>query len=402
MGDRLGLATRGHIQAIRAFTEAQVTPVLAQQSIREMHRTGMSPTEVLHNARKGVREAGFTSPWGADADHLKSAEDVRRCTKSGFTMFTIDPSDHVDEKGLWLSGEELDREVARAVREAGEIPQQKLTELLANPFPPTYDPPKEFEYLEEALKRVIVVYYRACCFAARMFQSARQAWGGGDQARFDFEVSLDETETPTSPLAHAFVVRELRKRKVDLTSLAPRFVGEFFKGVDYQGNHQEFRSHLAEHVQLANELGPYKLSVHSGSDKFSVFPILAEEAHGILHLKTSGTSYLVGLSVVAQRNPGLFRKVVEASGQGFLKGRKAYRTLASLEQFPCLSQIEEGDLENAYLGSDNNRQILHIGYGSVFGTPELREGVMGCLSENAGLYADLLCAHFRKHLRAFA
>jgi hypothetical protein len=402
MGDRLGLATRGHLQAIRAFGEGKVTPVLAQQSIREMLRTGMSPADVLHNAQRAVREAGFTPPWGADADHLKTAEDLRRCAKSGFTMFTIDPSEHVNEKGLWLSGEELEREVGRTLREAEPAPQQTLTQLLANPFPPSYHPPKEFEYSEEALKRIIVVYYRACCFAAQMFQLAQQVWGGGDQARFDFEVSLDETETPTSPLAHAFVVRELRKRKVNVTSLAPRFVGEFFKGIDYRGNQQEFRRHLAEHVKLAKELGPYKLSVHSGSDKFSVFPILAEEARGILHLKTSGTSYLVGLSVVAQRSPGLFRKVVEVSGPGFLEGTKAYRTLASLEEFPALSQVGDRDLENAYLASDNNRQILHIGYGAVFAAPELRKQVIECLSKNADLYADLLCAHFLKHLRPFA
>jgi hypothetical protein len=401
MGDRLGIATAGHIKAIRRFGEERVTPIFAQQSTREMARTGLAPSAVLRNAMKAVNEAGFTPPWGADADHLKTEEDLLRCAQSGFTMFTVDPSEYVDEGGRLLSGKELEERMQQALRTVGERPQQRLAQLLADPYPASYRPPREYEYSEEALKRIIVVYYRATCFAAQMYQSAQRWWGAREKGQFDFEISLDETDTATSPLAHAFVARELAKRHVRFTGLAPRFVGEFFKGIDYRDDLEEFRAHLREHVELAHQLGPYKLSIHSGSDKPSIYPILAEEARGRIHLKTSGTSYLVALSVVAQRNPGLFRTVVGVSQRGFAEGKKVYHTFASLEQFPRLGDVADSDLELAYLGSDNNRQVIHIAYGSVFAIPELIKQLIECLAQNASVYAEQLSAHFLKHLRAF-
>ena len=90
----------------------------------------------------------------------------------------------------------------------------------------------------------------------------------------EIEVSVDETETPTSPAEHLFIGLELQRRGVNAVSVAPRFCGEFEKGIDYKGDLKLFESTLRQHVAIAQCCGPYKISVHSGSDKFKVYPIL--------------------------------------------------------------------------------------------------------------------------------
>src|SRR5690606_12705476 len=94
-GDRIGSATPGHVAAL-ARSGGGITPILAQQSFREMARTGRTPRAVVRDAVAGAESAGFDGRIGADADHLKHADDVERAAEGGFVTFTIDPSDHVD------------------------------------------------------------------------------------------------------------------------------------------------------------------------------------------------------------------------------------------------------------------------------------------------------------------
>src|SRR5207237_9445746 len=96
-GDRLGLATPGHVAALRRAGKG-ILPIFAQQSIREMERTGRTPGQVMDDACAGAASAGYAGPMGADADHLKTAEDVRRTAAAGFVFFTIDPSEEVDPR----------------------------------------------------------------------------------------------------------------------------------------------------------------------------------------------------------------------------------------------------------------------------------------------------------------
>ncbi len=104
-GDRLGLATPGHVQAFRETSG--IVPIFAQQSIRENSRTGRSPGEVLDDAMWGVFQEGWREPWGADADHLKTGDDLDSCVAAGYTFFTFDPGDHVDATAHQASLPEL-------------------------------------------------------------------------------------------------------------------------------------------------------------------------------------------------------------------------------------------------------------------------------------------------------
>ena len=123
-------------------------------------------------------------------------------------------------------------------------------------------------------------------------------------------MSVDETDTPTSHAEHLFIARELRRLGVRWVSLAPRYVGRFEKGVDYIGDLGAFEADFAGHAAIARALGPYKLSLHTGSDKFSIYDIATRSAGGLLHLKTAGTSYLEALRATASFDPTLFREIL--------------------------------------------------------------------------------------------
>ena len=121
-------------------------------------------------------------------------------------------------------------------------------------------------------------------------------------------MSVDETESPTTAAQHYFIASELSRRGVKLDSLAPRFCGQFQKGVDYIGDIHELEENFRVHAGIARHFG-YKLSLHSGSDKFSVFSSFASCCDGHFHVKTAGTSWLEAMAVVAETEPQLYRRI---------------------------------------------------------------------------------------------
>src|SRR4029453_11666120 len=113
-GDRMGSATLGHIQAMRATgADAAIAPIYAQQSVRENTRTGRTPQQVLDDAMWGVFQEGWHKPWGADADHVKEIADLEPFMAAGYTFYTIDPSDYVDNAAQTDAPERLREKVAR-------------------------------------------------------------------------------------------------------------------------------------------------------------------------------------------------------------------------------------------------------------------------------------------------
>src|SRR4029079_19432378 len=106
-GDRLGLATLGHVESLRRAGASAILPIFAQQSIREMTRTNRSPQQVMDDAQAGAGSAGYLGARGADADHLKTPEDVDRTADAGFVFYTIDPSGFVDVNADDYSSDDL-------------------------------------------------------------------------------------------------------------------------------------------------------------------------------------------------------------------------------------------------------------------------------------------------------
>ena len=394
-GDRLGLATPGHIDAVKASNFA---PVFAQQSIRELARTRRQPGEVMLAASGAVAGAGWDRPWGADADHLQSREDVLRMVAAGFTMFTIDPSAHVNRDADSLPPEALES-AAGAMAGRGASARDIFDLYLGKSF--DLDSGTTVAFTDRtALLRAFVKYGGAVAHAADMAGWIREARGG---APFELEMSVDETPHPTSPGEHLFIGLELRRRGVKIVSLAPRFVGDFEKGVDYKGSLALFEEHYRMHAAIARLCGPYKLSIHSGSDKFSIYPIIGRLSGEHLHVKTAGTSYLEALRVVCRTDRALFREFVAFCRTRYEADKASYHVSAALKDVP--ERICDQDLERWYLENDSGRQILHVTFGALLtlgrspnGRP-FKDALLENLARNAGLYRDALRSHLGRHIK---
>ncbi len=397
-GDRLGLATPGHARAARKHSMA---PIFAQQSIREMERTGRTPQQVMDDAMWGVFQEGWRDPWGADADHLKTFEHIDRCVAAGFTFFTIDPSDHVDNSADTADAATLRAKVEALPWDALDASPEKLKALYVGQ---TFDL-GEFSLTlsEEDVWRAAAKYGAAVACTARMYHYLRERLGNRP---FELEMSVDETETPTRVAEHLFVVAELKRLGVQWVSLAPRFVGRFEKGVDYIGDLGEFERTFRQHVAIARAFGPYKLSLHSGSDKFSIYPIAARVAGDLVHLKTAGTSYLVALEVIARHEPDLFREILAFARERYEADRATYHVSAHVNKVPPPERLRDEDLPNV-IHDFHGRQVLHVTFGSVLtardasGGYRFRDRLLAALWQHEDAYSAALEAHFDRHLGPF-
>ncbi|MCS7240659.1 MAG: tagaturonate epimerase family protein [Candidatus Bipolaricaulota bacterium] len=380
-GDRLGLATPGHLRALEG---TEVFPVLAQQSMRENARTGRTYADVLADAIFGAFQAGWTRGFGADADHLKSVEEARQAARLGYTFFTCDPSDFL------VPVERLP--IATLRQEAQEVPWAELERAyLGKDFPiPGLG---ELRFQKEELWCIAVKYWRALKFAEEMYRALRDELPQG----FDFELSVDETLTPTTAKEHLFLALELQRRGIELTSLAPRFPGDMEKAVDYRGDLEEFRQALRVHKAIAQAFGPYRLSFHSGSDKWSLYPIIAAEMEGIWHIKTAGTSYLMALELLVRVAPALFREIFGLACTRFPTDRQSYHVRADPVELPSLQNLRDLELPTL-LRIPAARQILHVTFGSVL--QKYGEDLKRVLLEHEEEYHQALAEHLGKHLRA--
>jgi hypothetical protein len=397
-GDRLGLATPGHVRALRA-AGGGLAPIFAQQSIREMERTGRSPQEVLDDATWGVFAEGWQEGFGADADHLKTAEDIDACVAAGYSFFTFDPGEYVED-GAEAAG-------ASALRAALEdVPWQDLEDLPADMMRRYLDSAFEADghkvrFDDVSLARAAVKYGAAVAHVARLYRHLRLAMG---ERAFEVEVSVDETERPTTHAQHVYISMELRRLGVRWMSLAPRYVGRFEKGVDYMGDVAGFEEDLEVHAAIARTVspaGPYKLSLHSGSDKFSIYPAFVRQTRGLAHLKTAGTSYLEALRTVAAIDPGLFREIYDYSRGRYEEDRASYHVSASLERAVQPEDVPDEELP-ALVEQFDAREILHVTFGSVLKEARFRDRLLGLLRDHPEHYAAGLEKHFLRHLEPFA
>jgi hypothetical protein len=388
-GDRLGLATPGHIRAMRHA--GNIAPILAQQSMRENARTGRTPQQVLDDALWGVFQEGWRRPWGADADHLKTTDDVDLCMTAGYTFFTIDPGDHVDNAAHAAPLDVL-RDKFRALpwAELEDSPDALRGRYLGQRIEVE---PLTREFDETVLLRAAAKYGRAVAHTVRMYRHLTS-----QMQNFELEVSVDETETPTSPHEHFFVASELKRLGVQWVSLAPRYIGRFEKGVDYIGDLAQFEGEFVKHVAIARHLGPYKLSLHSGSDKFSIYPIIAKHAGDLVHLKTAGTSYLEALRAIASIDPPLFREILAFAHERYGEDKATYHVSADPAKVPAPNQLADSELAGV-LDLFDGRQVLHVTFGSVL--DRFGQRLKETLAQHEEVHYAALETHFRKHLTPF-
>lgn len=403
-GDRFGLGTPGHVAAHKEAA-GSIAPIFPQQSIREMTRTQRSATTVMRDAINGMKSAGFSGAFGADADHLKTPADVDVTAAAGFCFFTIDPSAHVDGEADSYSTAEIESKFAPLANQIDWLDQYcGKTIKLSNGT--------SIEFTDAVLKRCAIKYGAAIDHTASMAKYIDELHAKTGK-KYELELSVDETPQPTTPAEHYIIADQCRKKGVkNLVSLAPRFVGEFEKGVDFKGDMRAFEKSLNDHAAIARDVGPYKLSLHSGSDKLSIYPAFARATKGMFHVKTAGTSYLEALRVVAHVDPKLFRELVEFSRSRYDTDKATYHVSATNQAVAPPSGIaDEKQLELIYLDrwdstppgkgfTQPGRQIVHCTFGSVLTDAKFKPLITQVLKENQSLYTELLKVHFVKHLQA--
>jgi hypothetical protein len=357
-GDRLGIATPAHLQA---FKGKDIFPILAQQSVREMARTERNWQKVLDDTIWGCFEEGYEGLFGADADHVKNIKELKEAADCGFTMFTLDPSDFISKDIEELNEQELNQLY-------NKIPKNKEIEnLYLNKKFKVGE--QELIFDEKSLRQIILTYSEALNHVVECYKFLK-SYKKND---FDLEISVDETPTVTSPLAHLFIVLELQRRGVDFQNLALHFLGDWQKGIEYI------------------------------SDKFSVYPIFARETDGLCHIKTAGTSWLEEVKVVAIKDPALYREIHRFALENFEKDRASYNLTTDLSRIPDLDTISDSELINLFKKNDS-RQLIHITYGSILrardseGKYIFKDRIYKILFEYEEDHYRELSNHIKRHL----
>jgi hypothetical protein len=392
-GDRLGLATVGQARAFRD-QGAGLVPVLAQQSIREMDRLGRDALSVLDEATFGCLEEGWDGGYGADCDHIKTTEGIDRGLAAGFVTFTLDPGDHVvDVTGgiteaqlvevPWAAlGDDLEALRARYVGTVLDLGEQRI------------------EISREQIDTAAVKYGAAVAEAARLFRHLRE----NARHEVEAEIAVDETAWLTTFVEHHYMAGELARLGVEWFSFAPRYVDGFEKGLDFLGDEDELRENLAAHHAISRLHGGYKISLHSGSDKFSIYPLAARATGGHVHLKTSGTSYLCALEVLARHDAELLALIWDLSRAAYARSRASYQVSAHEDRTP--ESLDGVDLA-ALIAAPDSRQILHVGYGDSLTATDADGTLIGdrlrrVLEAHHAEYTEVLAAHIGRHLAPFA
>jgi hypothetical protein len=359
IGDRFAHQAKAQLQAFvqAAKQGVEVVPVW-NKSNREHTTIGSEPSSVRAAADAAVRELKWTSPYHVDADHIR-LETVDRFIP-GSDFFTIDVADFI---GRPAPASDWAAFIARHDELVGRIQV------------PNLDQPLELSRAE--VERIAAKYLFAAQEAGRIYRHIQQAKGTGN---FITEVSMDETDSPQTPPELLVILAAIADAGIPVQTIAPKFTGRFNKGVDYVGDLAQFETEFnADLAVIASAVGKYKLpaslklSVHSGSDKFSIYPAIRRalaRSNAGLHIKTAGTTWLEEVIGLA-----------EAGGDGLALAKEIYaEALAHLEEL-CAPYATVIDIKPKKLPTTRTVQ----GWNSTQFVNALRH--------------DPKCAEFNQHLR---
>ncbi len=306
VGDRFGQQAKPQLRAC-LMAAAQGTPVTPvwNKSNREHLLIGSHPGATRAAAETAVRQLGWSRPYHLDADHITPA------TVSPFLahcdFFTVDVAERLNQP----AGTDVLRGFLR-----------RHPELVGTIAVPGIEQPLRIS--ASGLERIASRFLSAVEEVGNAYQKIVVSKGEGT---FILEVSMDETDRPQTPADLLVILAALADQGMPVQTLAPKFSGRFNKGVDYVGDLGQFDREFGEDVAIvAFAVGRYtlpnslKLSVHSGSDKFSLYPIIRkhlEKSGAGLHLKTAGTSWLEELAGLAESGEadalGLAKEICQAA-----------------------------------------------------------------------------------------
>jgi len=281
LGDRFGHQGAAQLKAIIAAADKgiDITPVW-NKSNREHNTIGTQPDDVRIEADFVTSSAGFKKPYFVDADHINMDTVDRFIGCSDF--FTIDVASYIGKKA---GNDEINEFISGAHKYTGElkIPGKKLS----------------LETTENQIRQIADKYLFAAIKAWEIYRRIEKVKGKGN---FITEVSMDEVALPQSPVELFFILKMLASEDIPLQTIAPKFSGRFNKGVDYLGDPQHFAMEFEQDLLVIDyavkEFGlpeNLKMSIHSGSDKFAIYPFIGEiikKSDKGIHVKTAGTTWL--------------------------------------------------------------------------------------------------------------
>lgn len=389
MGDRFGLQGKAQLNALINAKNAGVNVVpVWNKSHREHTIIGSSPEDVRNEADTAVKNLDWNDSYYVDADHI-SLKNVDLFIDSS-DFFTLDVADFT---GQCADSNDINAFVAKNINYTGALSIPGVNE--------------KFEINEQVIRTIAEKYLLAVKEAGKIYRHIENKKGTG---KFITEVSMDETDHPQTPIELFFISSAIADEKIPAQTIAPKFTGRFNKGVDYVGPVNQFVKEFEEDICIIKfaieKFGlpeNLKLSLHSGSDKFSIYqPInMIIKKHGCgLHLKTAGTTWLeelIGLAMAENQGMEICREIYKNALLRFDELCAPYSTVIDINKnnLPSADEVAawSGDQYANGLRHDQShkdfnpdfRQLLHVGYKVA---AELGEGYLGVLGEYEGIIAE--------------
>ena len=366
VGDRFAHQAEAQLSAFEKAKEqgVQITPVW-NKSYREHNIISSSPSETRQKADLAIEKSGWDTPYFVDADHV-TFDSVDFFLDSG-DFFTLDVADFIGKSTI---EENIRSFIEKHKRYVGDLKIPGISEIFIVDI--------------KRLENIARSYLKAIEEAGRTYRKI-QASLENDQ--FVVEVSMDETDNPQTPLEMFFILSGLAGENIPVETIAPKFSGRFNKGVDYVGDldlfRREFEQDLAVIQYAISEFSlptGLKLSVHSGSDKFSLYPIIKEviqSNNAGLHIKTAGTTWLeeiIGLALAGGEGLEIAKKIYHKSIDRYDELCGPYASVIDIkkENLPSKEEVDSWNgesfanaLRHEQSCPDYNldvRQLLHVGY----------------------------------------
>lgn len=401
IGDRFAHQGKAQLKALLQAANTlglQFTPVW-NKSNREHTLVGTVPADTRAEADAAVRALGYTGQYFVDADHINLNSVDKYIDSSDF--FTIDVADYI---GMPASEDDVQKFIDFNSKYIGKLQIPGI----AQPF----------DVDKALLEKIAGKFLYATIQASAIYEHILKGKGAGN---FVTEVSMDEVNDAQTPVEMFFILSALALQKVPLQTVAPKFTGRFNKGVDYVGCvksfEQEFEQDLLVIDYAVKEFGlpeNLKLSIHSGSDKFSIYPVmgrLVKKYNKGLHLKTAGTTWLeevIGLALAGGSSLDLVKKIYANALGRMDELCKPYATVIDIDnsKLPSIEQVNgwSGEkfantlrhIEQCPDYNANFRQLIHVSFkvAAEFGAEYYK-----ALEQNEPIVAEQVIENiYRRHL----
>lgn len=401
VGDRFAHQAKAQLKAIINAKQAgvSITPVW-NKSYREHQIIGSQSVTTREQADLAVKSLGWDDPYFLDADHINLSNVDFFLDSCDF--YTIDVADFIGEKAEPAL---IDSFVKSCKQYIGWITLPVLE--------------TQIEINEQLIQSVAEKYLFAAQEAGRIYRYIKRQKTGQS---FVTEVSMDETDEPQNPVELFLILAALANENVRLQTIAPKFSGRFNKGVDYVGDLRIFETEFEQDLAVINfavkEFGlpePLKLSVHSGSDKFSLYPIIRKALQRFdagLHIKTAGTTWLeelIGLAEARGEGLQIAINIYKESRGRFDELCAPYATVIDIDKqkLPAPEEVDQWDGEkfSQTLRHDQNnpnynlhfRQLMHVGYKVA---SQMGDMYLKALEENEAVIAKNVTENiFERHIK---